>query len=120
MMYVKAFIVGGIFCAIGQVLIDKTKLTPAKILVGFVCVGVVLSLLGLYQPLVEFAGAGVTVPISGFGYLLGKGAREGVAENGLIGAFSGGIKTAAAGIGAAIFFGYLIALLFSPKVKNKK
>ncbi len=120
MMYVKAFIVGGLICAVGQILIDKTKITPARILVSFVCAGVVLSLLGLYEPLVKFAGAGATVPISGFGYLLGKGAREGVAESGLLGALTGGVKNAAAGIAAAVFFGYLISLLFSPKVKSKK
>ena len=120
MMYVKAFVVGGLICVVGQILIDKTKMTPARILVSFVCAGVVLSLLGLYEPLVEFAGAGATVPISGFGYLLGKGAREGVIENGLLGALTGGVENAAAGIAAAVFFGYLISLLFSPKVKNKK
>ncbi len=120
MMYFKAFIIGGLICAVGQVLIDKTKITPARILVSFVCAGVILSLLGVYEPLVKFAGAGATVPISGFGYLLGKGAREAAAENGLLGALTGGVENASAGIAAAIVFGYLIALLFSPKVKNKK
>lgn len=120
MIYVKAFVVGGIICAIGQILIDKTKMTPARILVSFVCAGVVLSLLGLYEPLVKFAGAGATVPISGFGYLLGKGAMEAVSEQGLLGALTGGVVHAAGGIAAAVFFGYLIALLFSPHVKNKK
>ncbi len=119
-MYLKAFLVGGLICAIGQILIDKTKLTPARILVSFVCAGVVLSLLNLYEPLVDFAGAGATVPISGFGYLLGQGAKEAVSENGLLGALAGGVKNAAAGIAAAVFFGYLAALIFSPKSKNDK
>ncbi len=119
-MYLKAFLIGGLICAIGQILIDKTKLTPARILVSFVCAGVILSLLNLYEPLVEFAGAGATVPISGFGYLLGKGAKEAVAESGLLGALTGGVENAAAGIAAAVFFGYLIALTFSPKSKSGK
>jgi stage V sporulation protein AE len=117
MMYLKAFIVGGIICAIGQILIDKTKLTPARILVAFVTTGVILTALGLYEPLVKFAGAGATVPISGFGYLLGKGAIEAVKAKGWLGAFTGGVASTAAGISAAIFFGFIIALIFSPKEK---
>ena len=116
-MYLKAFIVGGIICAIGQILIDKTKLTPARILVAFVTTGVILTALGLYEPLVKFAGAGATVPISGFGYLLGKGAIEAVKAKGWLGAFTGGVASTAAGISAAIFFGFIIALIFSPKEK---
>ena len=118
-MYLRAFVVGGLICVVGQILIDKTKITPARILVSFVCAGVLLTLFGLYEPLAEFAGAGATVPISGFGYLLGKGAMKGVAESGLLGALSGGVKNAAAGISAVVLFGYLIAVVFSPKSKNK-
>ena len=104
MEYLKAFVVGGLICVVGQILIDKTKLTPARILVSFVVAGVVLGALGLYEPLVEFAGAGATVPLTGFGYLLSKGALEGVREIGLMGALTGGITAAAAGIGAAVSF----------------
>ncbi len=117
MMYLKAFIVGGIICAIGQILIDKTKLTPARILVIYVCAGTVLTVLGLYEPIVKFAGAGATVPIVGFGYTLGKGVIKGITESGLLGVFTGGVTAAAAGIAASVFFGYLIALIFSPKAK---
>lgn len=115
--YIKAFIIGGLFCAVGQILIDKTKLTPARILVGFVVGGVVLSALGFYEPLVEFAGAGATVPLSGFGHTLAKGVRSAVADKGLLGAFTGGISAAAGGITAAIFFGFIISVLFKPKDK---
>jgi stage V sporulation protein AE len=115
--YLKAFIVGGALCAIGQIFIDKTKLTPARILVGFVTAGVLLSALGLYEPLVEFAGAGATVPLSGFGHVLAKGVRAAVAEKGFIGIFTGGISAAAGGITAAIVFGFLAALFFKPKDK---
>ena len=117
MEYLKAFLVGGIFCAIGQVLIDRTKLTPARILVGFVVGGVILSALGLYEPLVEFAGAGATVPLSGFGHTLAKGVRSAVAEKGFLGIFTGGLSATAGGISAAILFGFLIALFFKPKDK---
>lgn len=120
MMYVKAFCVGGLICVIGQILIDKTKMTPARILVIFVCAGVVLELFGLYQPIIDFAGAGATVPISGFGHTLAKGAAEGIKKDGIIGIITGGVTAAAGGIGAAVFFGYIIALLFKPKVKSKK
>ena len=119
-MYVKAFVVGGIICSIGQILIDKTKLTPARILVSFVVAGVVLTVLGIYENIVEFAGAGATVPIVGFGYTLAKGVIKEVSENGFTGIFTGGVKAAAGGIAASVIFGYLIALVFSPKAKSKK
>lgn len=112
--YLKAFLVGGAFCAIGQVLIDYTKLTPARILVGYVVAGVILGGLGVYKPLIEFAGAGATVPLTGFGYLLAKGAKEAVGQVGLLGAFTGGMTAAAAGITAAIVFGFLVAIIFKP------
>ena len=117
MDYLKAFIVGGIICAIGQVFIDKTKLTPARILVGFVVSGVILSALGFYEPLVEFAGAGATVPLSGFGHSLAKGVRAAVADKGFLGAFTGGLSATAGGITAAIVFGFIIAVFFKPKDK---
>ena len=110
----KAFLVGGLFCAVGQVLIDKTKLTPARILVGYVVAGVLLSALGLYQPLVEFAGAGATVPLTGFGHLLATGVQKAVAEKGILGALTGGLTASAAGITAAMIFGLLVALIFNP------
>ncbi len=116
-MYIKAFIIGGLFCAIAQIFIDKTKLTPARILVSYVCIGVVLTVIGVYEPLVNFAGAGATVPIIGFGYTLGKGVLKGIAENGLLGAITGGVTASAGGIAASIFFGYLIALICKPKAK---
>jgi len=118
LMYVKAFAVGGVLCAIGQVLIMKTKLTSARILVGYVTAGVILSALGLYQPLVDFAGAGATVPLTGFGHVLAKGAIEGAKTDGLLGAFTGGVIAGAGGIAAAVFFGYLAALIFKPKMKS--
>lgn len=111
--YLKAFLVGGAFCAIGQLLIDLTKLTPARILVSYVVAGVVLGGLGVYQPLVDFAGAGATVPLTGFGNLLAKGVKKAVGEDGFLGIFTGGITSAAAGITAAILFGFLVALIFS-------
>lgn len=117
MMYVKAFVVGGILCAIGQVLILKTKLTSARILVGYVTCGVILGALGLYKPLIDFAGAGATVPLTGFGYTLAHGAMEAARSEGLLGAFTGGVVSAAGGISAAVFFGYLAALIFKPKMK---
>ena len=115
--YFKAFVVGGLFCILGQIFIDYTKLTPARILVGFVVLGVVLSALGWYQPIVDFAGAGATVPLSGFGHVLASGVREAVAEKGLLGALTGGISAASAGISAAILFGLIVALIFKPKEK---
>ena len=110
--YLWAFLIGGLLCAIGQVLIDLTKLTPARILTSYVVAGVVLGALGLYQPIVDLAGGGATVPLTGFGNLLAKGVREAVDENGIIGAFMGGFTSAAVGISAAIFFGLLAALIF--------
>ena len=110
--YLKAFAVGGAFCALGQVFIDYTKLTPARILVSYVVAGVALGGLGLYQPIIDFAGAGATVPLTGFGALLAKGPREAVAERGLLGVLTGGFTAAAAGIAAAIFFGLIAALIF--------
>ncbi len=117
MHYIWAFLVGGTICAIGQLLIDFTKLTPARILVGYVIVGVILGALGIYPKLVEFAGAGASVPLSGFGNLLAKGIREGIAEKGLFGIFSGGLTSAAGGITAAMLFGLLAAVCFHPKDK---
>ena len=111
MQYLYAFLVSGTLCLIAQILIDKTKLTPARILVTYVTSGVVLTALGLYQPLVDFAGAGATVPLTGFGYSLAKGIEESVAKDGLLGVFSGGLTACSAGIAAAIFFGLLTALL---------
>lgn len=116
--YAKAFLCGGILCLIGQILIDKTTLTPARILVTYVVSGVVLGGLGLYKYVVEFGGAGATVPLTGFGFLLAKGVQKAVAEHGLLGALSGGVTAAAAGITASIFFGYLIALICKPKSKS--
>ena len=117
-MLVKSVLVGGLFCAIGQVLIMKTQLTSARILVGYVTAGVILGALGLYKPIVDFAGAGATVPLLGFGYALARGAIEGVKETGILGAFTGGVTAAAGGIAAAVFFGYLAAVLFKPKMKS--
>ena len=114
----KAFVVGGAFCIIGQILIDYTKLTPARILVSYVIAGVVLSAIGIYGPLVEFAGAGATVPLTGFGHLLAEGVKEAIDEFGIVGIISGGVAAAGAGIGAAVFFGYLMALIFKPGDRN--
>ncbi len=117
MDYLKAFLIGGLLCVIGQLLIDLTKLTPARILVVFVVAGGILSGLGWYGPLVEFAGAGATIPLSGFGHSLVKGATEAARKEGVIGAFTGGITATAAGVAAALVFGYLVALIFKPKTK---
>lgn len=117
--YIKAFAVGGALCIIGQLLIDGTKLTPARILTIYVVAGVVLGALGIYQPLADFAGAGATVPLTGFGSALAKGVRKAVGESGLLGAFTGGFTAAAGGICAAVFFGLAAALVFRPKDKNK-
>lgn len=116
--YVRAFLCGGVLCLIGQILIDKTTLTPAKILVAYVVSGVVLGGLGIYKYVVEFGGAGATVPLTGFGYLLAKGVEKAVVEQGILGALTGGITAAAGGITAAIFFGYLVALIFKPRSKS--
>lgn len=118
-MILKAFIVGGSICVIGQVLIDKTKLTPARILVAFVTTGAILGGLGLYQYLIDFAGCGATVPLTGFGNLLSKGAISEIKSSGLIGAFTGGTKAAAGGIATAIFFGYIASLVSKPKIKKQ-
>ena len=118
-MFLRAFLVGGALCAIGQLLIDYTKLTPARILTIFVVSGVVLGALGVYQPLVDWAGAGATVPLTGFGNALARGVREAVEEKGVLGAFTGGFTAAAGGICAAMFFGFLVSLVFKPGDKNQ-
>ncbi len=118
MDYIKAFIVGGLICVIGQILIDKTKLTPARILVTFVMLGAFVQLFGLYKPLVEFAGAGATVPLTGFGYLLCTGVQKAVEENGILGIFTGGLTSAAGGVTAAIIFGLVMSVIFKPKSKK--
>ena len=119
MQLLYCFITGGIICIIGQILIDKTKLTPARILVLFVTVGAILGGLGIYQHLINFAGAGATVPLTGFGANLAKGAIEEVQKIGLLGAFTGGVKASAGGISAAIFFGYIASLIAKPKIKKQ-
>ena len=118
MEYIKAFVVGGILCIIGQILIDKTKLTPARILVGYVVAGVVLSAIGLYEPLVEFAGAGATVPLTGFGYTLAKGVKEAISQDGFLGVLTGGLKATAGGITVAVVAGLAASLLFKDKDKS--
>ena len=117
MDYLWSFLIGGLLCAIGQVLIDYTKLTPARILVAYVVAGVILGAVGLYKPFAEFAGAGATVPLTGFGYLLSEGVKEAVNEKGLLGALTGGLTSSAAGITAAIVFGLAVAVIFKPKEK---
>ena len=118
MDYLKAFLVGGAFCLIGQILIDKTKLTPARILVSNVVIGVFLGAIGVYEKLVDFAGAGASVPLTGFGYLLSKGVREAIDQQGFLGIFTGGLKAAAGGITAAVFIGLLVGLIFKDKDKS--
>lgn len=117
MDYLKAFLVGGLLCLIGQILIDKTKLTPARILVSYVVMGVVLGAIGVYPRLVEFAGAGATVPLTGFGNTLAKGVKEAIQEDGFLGIFTGGLKASAGGITAAIVAGLVASLIFKPKDK---
>ena len=112
---IRAFLVGGAFCVIAQILIDRTKLTPARILVSFVVAGVILGAVGIYKPIVDFAGAGATVPLTGFGYLISDGIRRAVDEQGLLGALTGGFTAAAGGISAALIFGYLAAMIFKGK-----
>ena len=119
MSVLKCFVTGGLICVIGQILIDKTKLTPARILVIFVTTGAILGGLGIYQYIVDFAGAGATVPLTGFGYNLAKGAIKAVKETGILGAFTGGVTAAAGGISAAIFFGYIASLISIPKMKKE-
>ena len=117
MEYLQAFLVGGARCVIAQLLIDYTKLTPARILVAYVVAGVILGAVGLYEPVAAFGGAGATVPLSGFGYALAKGVKKAVDEQGALGILTGGLSATAAGVAAAVFFGYLFALLFKPKRK---
>lgn len=118
MDYLKAILIGGLICLVGQILIDKTKLTPARILTGFVVGGVILTAVGLYEPLADFAGAGATVPISGFGYVMAKGVKEAIAMEGPLGILSGGLTAAAAGISAAIIFGLIAAIVSKPDDKS--
>ena len=118
-MYIKTFLIGGLRCLVGQELIAYTKLTPARILTMYVVAGVVLSALGLYQPLADWAGAGASVPLTGFGHALAKGVRQAVSEKGLLGVFTGGFTAAAAGLCAAVFFGLIVALVFKPRDKGK-
>ncbi len=118
MDYIKAFFVGGALCLVGQLLIDKTKLTPARILVGYVVLGVILGAVGVYKPLVEFAGAGASVPLTGFGYNLAKGVKEAIQQDGFLGIFTGGLKACAGGIAIAIFAGLLTSLIFKPRDKS--
>ena len=119
MQLLRCFVVGGLICIIGQILIDKTKLTPARILVTFVTAGAILGGLGIYKYIIDFAGAGATVPLTGFGNLLAKGAIKKAEADGLIGAFTGGTAAAAGGIAAAVFFGYLASLISKPKMKKQ-
>lgn len=118
MDYVKAFTVGGLLCVIAQIIIDKTKLTPARILVSYVVAGVFLSLIGVYDKLVEFAGAGATVPLLGFGYSLYNGTVKAIRETGFLGIFTGGLSATAGGVAAAVFFGYIVGLIFKPSQKK--
>ncbi len=118
MNYLYAFLIGGALCALGQVLLSKTQMTPARILVLYVTAGVVLTAAGLYGPLVEIGGAGAEVPLTGFGYALAQGAFKGVDESGILGALTGGVTATAGGIAAAVLFGYLVALIFKPKTKK--
>lgn len=117
MDYVKAFLIGGLFCMLGQILMDKTKLTPARILVSYVVIGVFLSAIGLYEHVAEYAGAGASVPLTGFGHTLAKGVREAIREEGFLGIFTGGLKAAAGGITAAVFAGLIAGLIFKPRDK---
>lgn len=117
MDYIKAFVIGGVLCLIGQILIDKTKLTPARILVSYVVAGVILGAFGIYEKLIDFAGAGATVPLTGFGYLLSKGVKEGVAQDGFIGVLTGGLKATAGGITAAVMAGLVMSIIFKARDK---
>ena len=118
MQYLQAFLCGGVLCAIVQLLIDKTQLTPARILTGYVVAGVLLQAVGVYQYVVDWGGAGATVPLTGFGYCLAKGVAKAVAEKGILGAFTGGLTATAGGVAAAVFFGVLMAIIFKPKDKR--
>ena len=117
MDYIKAFVIGGVLCLIGQILIDKTKLTPARILVSYVVAGVILGAFGIYEKLIDFAGAGATVPLTGFGYLLSKGVKEGGAPDGFIGVLTGGLKATAGGITAAVMAGLVMSIIFKARDK---
>ena len=117
MNYFLSFLIGGLFCVVAQIIIDKTKLTPARILVGYVACGVILSAIGVYEPLVKFASSGATTPLIGFGHLLAEGVKKSVKDEGAIGILKGGLSATAGGIGAAIFFGYITALIFRGKTK---
>ncbi|MDO5402362.1 MAG: stage V sporulation protein AE [Eubacteriales bacterium] len=119
MMFVKAFIVGGVICALTQILMDKTKMMPGRIMVLLVCLGTLLSAVGLYEPLVDYAGAGASVPLTGFGNVLWKGMKKAIDANGLLGIFLGGFQACAAGVSAAIIFGYIASWIFNPKMKKK-
>ena len=116
--YIKAFLVGGAFCLLGQIIIDRSRLTPARILTSYVVAGVILGALGIYQPLADWAGAGATVPLTGFGNLLAKGVRQAVSEDGLLGILSGGFRAASTGLGAAVFFGLIVSLIAKPRDKG--
>ena len=118
MEYLKAFVVGGLFCVIGQLLLDFTKLTPARILVGYVVAGVILSAVGLYKPLIDFAGAGATVPLTGFGHLLANGVKQAIGSDGMIGIMTGGLTASAGGLAASVFFGYIVSLIAKPKIRD--
>ena len=118
MDYLYAFLIGGAFCIVGQILIDKTKLTPARILVSYVVIGVILGGIGIYKPLADFAGAGATVPLTGFGYSLANGVKESVDKSGFLGIITGGLKATAGGISAAIIAGLIVSFLFRPKDKS--
>ena len=118
MEYIKAFIIGGVICLIGQLLIDKTKLTPARILVSYVVAGVILSASGVYQKIVDFAGAGATVPLTGFGHTIAKGVKDAVDKQGFLGIFTGGLTASAVGISAAILFGLIMSFIFRPRDKS--
>ena len=118
MDYIKAFLIGGLICALVQILLDRTKLMPGQIMVLLVCLGAVLSFLHLYKPLVDFAGSGASVPLIGFGHLLWEGVKEAVDKEGLLGIFSGGFKASAVGVSAALIFGYLASFVFEPKMKD--
>lgn len=118
MNYIYAFLIGGLFCIVGQILIDKTKLTPARILVSYVVAGVIMGGIGIYKPVIDLAGAGATVPLTGFGYSLAKGVREAIDESGFIGIFTGGLKATAGGITVAVTVGLLVSFLFKAKDKS--
>lgn len=119
MMFIKAFCVGGIICVLTQILMDKTKMMPGRIMVLLVCLGTVLSAIGLYEPLVEFAGAGASVPLTGFGNVLWKGVKKAIDANGALGLFQGGFQACAVGASSALIFGYIASLIFNPKMKKK-